>query len=139
MKRPTNEVLGVLAFLANTRGIIPDPINATRVNQRNYVNGVDTAIIYTVPANKILYITSAWLAITESADAAGLGMIFIRDASDGAVAYLFIQRYNKAGQVSMSNQYWPAIEAAAAWDVCVNATHANLAAEAGFSGWLEAV
>ena len=139
MNRPTNEVLGRLAFLANTRGIIPDPIDATRITETNGANGAETAIIYTVPASKILFISSIWMASRESVAAAGYCKIFTRTAADVTDKNLIYHYYDLAGHQVSSLPYFPAIEIPALYDVCVLSFHANIDALAGFSGWLESV
>jgi len=139
MNRPTNEVLGRLAFLANTRGIIPDPIDATRITKSASQSGAGTNVFYTVPAGKVLFIDSAWLGGRETADADSYFSLASRDTGDAFYLAFLTLGFTKAGQHSLSNQYIPALEFPAGYDVYLESGHANIKADAGFSGWLESV
>lgn len=111
--------------------------NATRVNESGYQAGVGTLIIYTVPANKLLFMTSMFLCsrITVVANTAIKG--FIRDEGD-VETFRFINHYFAGKDEQTSGmQYIPAVEAQAGYDICVSCEHANAGARLILSGWLE--
>lgn len=137
ISRPTNEVLGRLAFLANTRGIIPNPITATRIDRTGNDIVNSTNILYTVPEGQQLFISSAWCATrNDSAGSTGIWLL-IRNAADVTVFFFVVLGLRATSQDSWSNQYSPGIEVAAGFDVCLVSPAADVHAFGGFSGWVE--
>jgi len=139
MNRPTNEVLGRLAFLVNTRGIIPDPIDATRINSSLIDVDGTTAILYTVPDGKRLFIDSFWVAVTNNAAGTSGVHLIIRDTSDVQVNRLFLLPIAGNAMNSASQYICPAIEVTAGYDVCIKSDIANCKGHGGIFGWLESV
>jgi len=123
---------------AGVRGIWPTT-NAVRVNASGIQTGVGITNIYTVPANKILYIFSAQAAVRETADADSYGWIAIRNAVDVLQFYLLVVFINVKGFIALPQTYSPAIELAAGWDVYVQAGHADVGIRGQINGWLEDV
>lgn len=139
MYRPTNEVLGRLAFLANTRGIIPNPDTATRVNEDNSVSGAASATIYTVPVGKVLFISSVALDVRCGATV-GAGYIAVYNASGDRQYYISVLTFVVASTREHAERYFcPALEAAAGWYIAVVGSAATVVARAQINGWLEAV
>ncbi len=137
MPGETNQVLwrGVQP-VAGIRGIWP-AIGATRVTATKSVWGVLTDIVYTVPAGKILFVSSGALASSMStADAhwTGLG---VRNVGDVIQYYLIRHHFGTIGHLSGLNPYVPAVEVAAGWDVFAISNHLSLFANAIINGWLE--
>jgi len=139
MDRPTNQTLSSLAFLANTRGIIPDPVNATRVNVGDIALGSASTTIYTVPANKLFFLTNVTLQSRESAAAAGEADVAVYNGSSVLQYYIQRQFYDVAGHRDLSQQFIPALELPAGWYVVVTNNHANIDSAAFITGWLESV
>jgi len=139
MNRPTNEVLGRLAFLANTRGIIPDPVNATRIDnyEREIVN--TTEIVYTIPAGKVLFIDSAFLGIFNSSASANRVRLEIRDAADVYVSIILAAGCQASSGGQVSKCYPVAREVPAGYDIIIYSPAASVYATGGISGWLESV
>ena len=139
MNRPTNEVLGRLAFLANTRGIIPNPIDATRIDVA--VVGVENTItiLYTVPAGYKLFIDSLWLSLYNDSASTTTGALYIRNGSDVLVYYLAYLNLITKREGNHSQSFPVAVEVSAGYDICVRSFLAALIVNAGIHGWLESV
>lgn len=137
MDRPTNELLGRLSFLANTRGIIPNPDNATRIYLSVLAQGVETILVYTVPTGKVLFVNSANLASRESAAAVATCRLFVRDAIDAFVYAILSHMYDLAGHQTSHQTYSPAIGVPAGYDICLVSSHANIDVYGDIFGWLE--
>lgn len=118
------------------KGIWP-PEGSTRVNASNVQSGVGNAIVYTVPANKALYIGSASMTASESADAASQCWMGVRNAVDAFQYWMEIIYLVKAGQMVLPMRYQPALELETGWDVFVKADHENIACRGTIHGWLE--
>lgn len=137
--RPTNELLKRYVFLANTRGIIPNPVTAERINKSNQTFGATSAEVYKVLTGNKLYIASAWLSSRLSADAVATANFVVYDNGDNLRYYIFQQWYDVAGHQIISNQYVPGLELLVGWYVNVGNDHANVDSRAGISGWIEDV
>jgi len=118
------------------RGLWP-AIDSERVNATAAQSGAGTTIVYTVPANKILFIASMFM-VSRNAIVQQCGMhAFIRNVADAEVARLCSNYFETAGQQTSPMQYFPAQEAAAGFDVCVLGDKASSAVRLIFGGWLE--
>jgi len=139
MNRPTNEVLGRLAFLANTRGIIPDPINATRVWAYNTVSGANNAVVYTVPAGTKLFIDSAYLGSACGANA-GFGFLSVWNSVPAQTTFLLIIPTPIANIFgTVTNQYFRALEVPPGYTIRVECNAAGMVGYGIITGWLESV
>jgi hypothetical protein len=134
-----NQVLWRKAFIGDLRGFYPKPETATRIDKYATNAGNATVILYTVPANKLLFVSSAWLAARAAAGSSGVLYFGIRNAADVLVVYILTIILHVITQGQLANQYKPGIEVPAGYDVFTLSTNAALACEAGFSGWLESV
>lgn len=124
--------------VAGISGLWP-AIGAQRVNATDAQSGVGTTIVYTVPANKLLFITSMFM-VSRNAIVQQCGMhAFIRNVADAEVARLCSNYFETAGQQTSPMQYFPAQEAAAGFDVCVSGDKNNSAVRLIIGGWLEDV
>lgn len=110
---------------------------ANRIDKSDNQAGVGANIVYTVPANKILYISSASLATYETADATSNCRMGIRNDVDVLVSWLIYVYFTLAGQLVVPMNYSPAIEAAELYDVFVESSHANIGCRGLIHGWLE--
>lgn len=91
--------------------------NSVRVhaNKENEADG--TEIVYTVPANKKLYLSNAILNSYQSAEKEARAYIAVRNDSDVLQYYVTENRFGAAGQLVVSSHFVPALEAEAGWDV----------------------
>lgn len=122
--------------IAGIRGVWPD-IDAVRVIDSAYQAGAGSLIIYTVPAGKILFVTSAFLAARYSGAANAWGAIGVRDALD-AHQYWFAMVYIVgANSYNTPLSYFPAVEVPAGYDVYVRSGDALLDANGIINGWIE--
>jgi len=139
VEQATANSLKALVTLAPLQGIIPNPINATRVNVGQIALGSATMTIYTVPSGKLFFLTNAILHSRESANAAGEADVIVYNQS--AVLQYHIQRqlYDVAGHQALALQFIPALELPANWYVIVTNNHANIDSAAFITGWLEDV
>lgn len=117
-------------------GIWPER-NATRVAEQAQQAGIGVSIIYTVPANKKLFISNVGLSSSLSTDQETLSYVGVQNGVDELQYYLLFQDFKLKGQTSNFVSYFPALEAEAAWDVIVKGFHNNLAARGFCFGWLE--
>lgn len=118
------------------RGVWPAR-NAVRVNKRGSQVSVGTAIVYTVPAGKILFISSSVFTTRMSAVAGAGANMAVRDTDDVTDYYMVDHKYGSIYQQTTSQYYLPALEAAAGYDVTVFNSHAALQTAGIFCGWLE--
>lgn len=122
--------------IAGIDGIWP-VADATRVNEDGLQSGAATALIYTVPASKKLFITSSFLSTALASNNPGNSKFFVRDAGDVLAYYISIHVCIIAGQIADGQSFSPGLEAAAGYDVCVSCSRADMDAWAFFFGWLE--
>jgi len=119
------------------RGIIPNPIDAGRINLDAIAVGVQTTVIYTVPAGKILFISSCLLSSRESANASSLVYVVVRNIADTEQYTPLLHYYDLAGHQTTTSIHLPALELPAGWDIAVISGHANIDGRGGIRGWLE--
>lgn len=118
------------------RGVWPAR-NATRFYGAGSCSGIAVVLMYTVPADKILYISSVMQSTRESAAAPGAAVVYVRDVLDATTYFITYIMFDTAGQLVIPLTYSPALEAAAGFDVCVANDHANIDTFVTFQGWLE--
>ncbi len=129
--QPVSQVSGV-------HGIWPAS-NSLRRSKTGSALGVAITTIYTVPANKKLFISSSLLSSRLSADAATFCLLFVENAAGAPLFYLNWHYYDVAGHQTIPTQYSPALEAVATDIVKVQSLHANIDCRGFFNGWLEDV
>lgn len=118
------------------RGVWPER-NAAWVYGEKYQAGLGIGIVYTVPAGKILFISSAFLTSRKSTDSSKGGSLAIRGVGDVRLSYLFNHLYDLAGQQTSSLSYPVAIQAATGWDVYVDSTDDTVDLLGCIQGWIE--
>jgi len=123
---------------SGVKGVWP-PEGSTRVNASEFQSGLGVTIIYTVPADKILYISSAQLTARLSADQDTFAMIGVRNIGDTRQYYVIMFFINLAGPIALAQRYSPALEVLAQWDVYVEGGHADIGARGLINGWMEDV
>lgn len=111
--------------------------NAVRVNERGLQSGSGNTIVYTVPANKKLYIGNHALHSRLAADASAYARLFVRDDADDFEYMIAYQLFDKAGQLECHQHYHVALEAEAGWDVVVGTESADIDAYGFIFGFLE--
>lgn len=129
--------LRALVTLAGLRGIIPNPITASRIDIGGAVAMNQTTVLYTVPANKKLYIASAWISVANTSAGYGTFHLHTRDVGNAIDIYL-MRGYTTDETFNMwSNQYRPGLETFAGYDVCIHSSNDYARVYGGISGWLE--
>ena len=124
---------------ANLRGIIPNPHNATRVDvAADFVENTTTTI-YTVPADKRLFISSAWASMAITIAGANRGHLKITTAVPADVLIFLGIASDGVGAGNNSNQYRPAIEVPATYLIRVTSLGASHYVSGGIHGWIEDV
>lgn len=118
------------------RGIWPAR-NATRVDESDDQHEEGTTKIYTVPADKKLFIASAFLGSRLSADGAAWCELKMYDSGDNLLYFIYTQLMDKAGQMATSQPFIPALEGAAGDYVLLTVPIAPLDARGIIHGWLE--
>lgn len=133
---PSAEAIHTIVQHSEVRGIWPS-YSAERINKSDFQAGVGINIVYTVPANKKLYIGSASLSGYESADGTSNCRLGLRSELDAWRAWLVYIYFTKAGQMTVPMKFAPALEALAGWDVFVESSFANIGCRGQIHGWLE--
>jgi len=96
----------------------------------------ETAIVYTVPAGKVLYLISVELGYRGIA--AGRSIIRVRDATDVTVVdmlYDYLQDGSKGD--AKTRYFYPPLEIPAAYDIVIISTVAGLLIQGSIFGWVE--
>jgi len=122
--------------VAGIRGVWP-AIDSVRVNLSDYLNGGGTKLVYTVAANKRLFISSCGVATLNEAVQNVYSYVRVRNVADVKV-YDFILHYHSAIGPFFSNQMLiPALEIEAGWDIIIVNSLGNYKTRAFLFGWLE--
>lgn len=111
--------------------------NAVRVAESAGSTGLTVANVYTVPANKNLFISQAFLTSRLSADANSYSILYVVDELNADVYTICVHQYSIAGQQSTQQGFIPALEAGADYEVRLYNYNANLHCDALIFGWLE--
>jgi len=111
--------------------------NAVRVAEQNVQIDIGTTIVYTVPAEKKLFISNAGISTTLASAVACRGYVAVRDGDDVTKYFVLFQQMYSVGQLTNFMGFVPALEAAAGWDVFVNTDNADLRCRGFVFGWLE--
>lgn len=135
--RPTNPPETIPVSQA-ARGIYPNPPNATRVNATSAAAG-NTTIVYTVPANHVLFIFAAvYMGSNVSTTNTLGGSLAVRDTSDVHQFYLLNFSVVAESTYALTATYPVAIEVPAGWDVYNYSNGADFHTRGIIHGWLEA-
>lgn len=118
------------------RGVWPAR-NAVRIAKEATQVGVGSAIVYTVPADKIFFMTSPGLSCYNSAGAGNNSGLGVRNGADVHQYYLIFHYFSAQSQHSGFRRLFPAIEVPATFDVYVMSSNANVTALGSAFGWLE--
>lgn len=120
------------------RGIWP-AVDSVRVNATGAQADTGTTIVYTVGANKRLFISSMFM-VSRNVVVQTVGMMaFVRNVGDVEVARLCSNYFVIIGQQTSPMQFIPAVEAEAGYDVCVSSDKDDSAVRLIIGGWLEDV
>ena len=111
--------------------------NAVRVNATAVQAEGGIVTVYTVPADKKLFIASAFLGSRMSADGSAWSSLRLRDSGDNELYWIYVQLMDKAGQMATSQAFFPALEAAAGDYVYLHVPTAPIDARGIIHGWLE--
>lgn len=118
------------------RGVWP-AIDSLRIDKSGSQNGEGTKVIYSVPAGKKLFVSSAFLSTRVSAAATIYCNLMARDEADDIMFYLYQHKFDLAGQQASGMYFLPALELLEQWDISVYNNHADLDSFGLFHGWLE--
>lgn len=117
-------------------GVWPER-NSVRVYASEVQAEAGTVKLYTVPANKKLFIASAFLGSRLSADGAAWASLKVFDSGDNELFWIYCHLFDKAGQMATSQTFTPAQEASVGDYVLLTVPIAPLDARAIITGWLE--
>lgn len=118
------------------RGIWP-AIDSVRVNVADDKTGTGVSILYTVPANKILFIASGFLTSRLAVDRTARSAMFIRDDNDVDKFPILYNIFDIAGQTTIPVQYKPALQIIQGWDVYLYNSAPEVDCRGAIFGWLE--
>lgn len=122
--------------LTGISGIWPAP-NSTRVNASEAISDTGLVIVYTVPANKKLFISTVNLVTRNKAVQDAGHTVIVRNDTD-VEQYKIVYHYHSTITGFASNHLFViALEAAAGWDVVLTNTPDDTTARAFLFGWLE--
>ncbi len=118
------------------RGVWPSR-NAVRVNKEAEQAGEGNTIIYTVPASKIFFMTTAGMAAYNSAGGGKIAGVGVRNVADEHQIYVCYHYFAAQAEHSHQHKYFPAIEVIEGYDVYVVTDSANITALGSAFGWIE--
>jgi len=118
------------------RGVWPEK-NATRINKSDYISGVGSKVIYTVPAGCKLFVSTAGLSSVQTAVETGGGYMEARNAADVHQYYFLNHSYCQIDQMNTFVNFCPAVELEAGWKVLVAGNIPGIIARGLIWGWLE--
>lgn len=122
--------------VSGIRGVWP-AIDAVRIAEGTYQSGQGTVVVYTVPAGKILYISSAYLTSRLTAAVATYTWMITRNVADVTQVHMLSAYYSVVDAKTFAIPYVPALELPAGYDVAIYVHSATLSSRGGIFGWLE--
>lgn len=122
--------------VSGIRGIWPAR-NSLRINKTGTAVAVQSTVIYTVPANKILFISSLFMSVLNSPEQIVEFHAWVEDVDHGERIRLISTYLKDLSTDTSSMAYLPALEAEADWHVHFSCDKANAFGRLIFSGWLE--
>lgn len=122
--------------VSGIRGVWP-AIDSVRISETASADGAATAVIYTVPANKVCYISTCILNARMSAEGPAAVHVRVRNVADTDVFWIQELIFQAVDQGVVSASFFPALEAAAGFDIYVRGTSADGWARGTIHGWLE--
>lgn len=111
--------------------------NATRINKSEFQLGVGITKIYTVIADKKLFMSNAGITSRLSVAVATWARMGVKNVDDGLKYYLFYHYHQPVAAQSSFQLYVPALEALVGDYVFVESNNANLNIRGFVQGWLE--
>ena len=115
-------------------GVRPAHDGAEVYNKADATNA--TVVVYTVPAGKVLHLTSLHVC-SRATLAAGEVIVDIRNAAHVIQVSPFDHYYAAVGQMSDDISFWPPMELPAGWEIAVRSTNANSWGCLFVRGWIE--
>lgn len=124
--------------VSDIQGIWPSA-TAERIYATNSLSASDTAILYTVPANRKLFISNGILTSRNLILQVASSVVFVRNAEDDEAYRMLAHYFSLKGQECNQHNFFPALEATAGFDVCMRNLQGNFFSRATIFGWLEVV
>lgn len=118
------------------QGVWP-PRDAVRVSTSLSQVGIGTGVLYTVPADKKLFIGTGILSSRLAVAGSRYARMHVVDHVAAMKYTICSHFYDVAGQMSNNMRFFPALELIAAWSVRIYSDHANIDCEGTIHGWLE--
>lgn len=111
--------------------------NAARVNKFLTIAIAGLFDIYTVPADKKLYISAT--SLVSSMTTANTGRVFlaVRNVANTRQYITLYHNFIAVDREVTDLPHMPALEADAGWDVYLDSNHGDIDAFGAFFGWLE--
>lgn len=122
--------------VSGIQGIWP-AIDSVRVNESASRGGAGDVIIYTVPANKKLFISTINLSSRNNVVQDSTHHVSVRNDSDVEQYKIVYHLHSIVTSFASNHSFLVALEASAGWDVVLTQTLDDTAARAFLFGWLE--
>jgi len=113
--------------------------NGVQIFEHGGQIGAGTNTLYTVPVDKILFVTFAQIGSRLVADQDCKAYLSVDPREVGALRRVLDHYYDKAGHQATSGTFNPPIEIEAGGTVKINSDHADLDVRGSFHGFLEDV
>lgn len=124
---------------ANLRGIIPNPHTATRISKGFSGDANAGDKLYTVDADEILFISSAWVIFMNLGAGDTTSLFEVYNGADVLQYALFKATVKQNTGISNSNSYVPGLVLPATWYIWYRGHIAGNNIGCGFHGWIEDV
>ncbi|MBA7535953.1 hypothetical protein ES705_28212 [subsurface metagenome] len=122
----------------NARGIIPNPVNAERIDKTERGDYLTSIRVYTVPSGKILFLYASHCCFTCGANS-GKCSLQVCDQNDNIKYHLHSCDFTQGtDKIELdSGQYCPALELSAGWYVLATVETQYQYTRGTIHGWLE--
>lgn len=111
--------------------------NALRINEWKTQGSAGLWDLYTVPANKKLFISAVVLSSRLNVAGDERCFIAVRDDSNVRQYIMLYHNYNVIDMINTTMTFFPALEALAAWDVYLDNGSDDINVYYACHGWLE--
>ncbi len=122
--------------VSGIRGIWP-AIDSERMNLSHFLPATSTAILKTVAAGKLAFISSVSLTTKINTTSSSYAWVLVRDVVDATIITIITHYHRTPSQDSSMLPFRPAIEVPAGYDIFFQTGGGGIEARAGVYGWIE--